>query len=290
MLFLAASLSAQNGFSQLSGPFFGQTPPGKTAQPFGLAIEGLHQNLHSALIFSPDGGEAWWKPGWNPKDPIYTSRIENGRWTTPKKAPFSAPDQGDDSPFVSPDGKKMYFLSQREEREKEILYVMERTSQGWSEPIPLPITVESYRIHWQISVDRDNNIYFGAGQAVDRKLVGDIYCARIEKGKYGKPEKLGPAINLAGEYNYSPFIAQDGSYLIFTRSQTPAILYISYHKNDGSWTPAKDLSAVIKSDVSQNPFVTSDGKYLFFTIGGRVHWVDAGFIEEMRLEERRPND
>jgi hypothetical protein len=90
------------------------------------------------------------------------------------------------------------------------------------------------------------------------------------------------AIHKDGEYNYYPFIAPDGSYLIFTRSQHPLKLYISFWNKDGSWTPAHDLSGTIKSDASQNPFVTTDGKCIFFTIGGRIHWIDAGFIEELR--------
>ena len=275
----------QQGHAKFSGPYFGQKPPGKAAEPFGLDIPGLHQTLHSALIFSPDGNEAYWKPGWNPREPIYMSRNENGRWTAPAVAPFSAPDQGDDSPFISPDGKKLYFLSQRTERGQEMIWVMSRTQEGWSEPKPLPIKVESWRTHWQLSVDGDHNIYFGVGEVVEGEVIGDIYCSKYEHGQYGPPEKLGPAVNKAGEYNYSPFISPDGSYLLFTRSQQPAKLYISYPKKDGTWTPGRDLSEIIMSDISQMPFVTADGKYLFFTISGRIQWVDTGFIEELRPKE-----
>jgi len=275
-------LLSPGGSPDLTGPYFGQKPPGKAAEPFGLAIPGLHQNVHSALIFSPDGKEAYWKPGWNPRDPIYMSRIENGRWSTPAVASFSAADRGDDSPFISPDGKRLYFLSQRTERGQEMIWVMERAQEGWLEPKVLPIKVESWRMHWQLSVDGDQNIFFGAGNAVDGEVIGDIYCSKYEDGQYGPPEKLGPAVNQAGEYNYSPFIAPDGSYLLFTRSQKPAKIYISYRKKDGTWTSGRDLSKIIQSPSGLNPFVTADGKYLFFVVGGPVHWVDASFIEELR--------
>jgi hypothetical protein len=278
-------LLSPGGSQDLTGPYFGQKPPGKAAEPFGLAIPGLHQNLHSALIFSPDGKEAYWKPGWNPREPIYLSRIENGRWSTPAVAPFSAAEQGDDSPFISPDGKKLYFLSQRTERGRETIWVMDRTEEGWSEPKPLPIKVESWRMHWQLSVDRDHNIYFGVGEVIEGEVIGDIYYSQYKDGQYGPPEKLGPAVNKPEEYNYSPFIAPDGSYLLFTRSQKPAKLYISYRKKDGTWTPGRDLSEIINSEVSQMPIVTVDGRYLFFTIGGRIHWVEAGFIEDLRPEK-----
>lgn len=288
VLFAAAPTihAQQSEFPKLTGSYLGQKPPGKTAEPFGLNIAGLHQNLHSAMIFSPDGKEAYWKPGWNPRDPILMSRLENGRWTAPKVAAFSAPDQGDDSPFISPDGKKLFFISQRQERGKVVIWVMERLGEGWSEPKPLPIVVESARIHWQLSVDRKYNICFGGRYGAE---TGDIYIAKHENGHYTEPVKLGPAVNKAEEYNYSPFVAPDGSYLLFTRSQEPPRLYISYRQKDGTWTPARDLSGILKSNASQNPFVTAEGKYLIFTIGGRIHWVDAGFIEELRKKELREN-
>jgi len=279
-------LLSPGGSQDLTGPYFGQKPPGKAAEPFGLAIPGLHQNLHSALIFSPDGKEAYWKPGWNPREPIYLSKIENGLWSAPAVASFSAPDQGDDSPFISPDGQKLYFLSQRTERGQEIIWVMSRTQESWSEPKPLPITVESRRMHWQLSVDRDLNIFFGVGEVVEGEVIGDIYCSKYEHGQYGPTEKLGPAVNKAGEYNYSPFISPDGSYLLFTRSQQPAKLYISYPKKDGTWTPGRDLSEIIQSPSGLNPFVTADGKYLFFVVGGRIHWAAAGFIEDPRPKNK----
>jgi len=286
LLITVITISAQEkDIPRLTGLYLGQKPPGNTAEPFGLSIEGLHQNLHSAMIFSPDGNEAYWKPGWNPKDPIYTSRIENGRWTAPKIAPFSAPNQGDDSPFFSPDGKKLYFLSQRMEQGQETIWVMDRIQEGWSEPKPLPIRVESWRTHWQLSVDREHNVFFGVGKVAEGGLIGDIYYSKYEDGQYGPPENLGPAVNKAGDYNYSPFIAPDGSYLLYTRSQEPAKLYISYRKKDKTWTTGRDLSKIINSNIGQIPFVTADGKYLFFTIGGRIQWVDAGFIEEMRPKE-----
>ncbi len=83
----------------------------------------------------------------------------------------------------------------------------------------------------------------------------------------------------------SPFISPDGSYLLFTRSQKPAKLCISYRKKDGTWTPGRDLSEIIQSPGGLNPFVTADGKYLFFVVGGQIHWVDAGFIEDLRPKD-----
>lgn len=109
----------KNDFPKLSGPYLGQKPPGTTPEPFAENIIEVHTFLHSGIVFSPDGLEAYWTPSRTPLPPILLSRVVNGTWTQPQAAPFSKAEQRDDSPFISPDGKKLFFLSQRLERGKE---------------------------------------------------------------------------------------------------------------------------------------------------------------------------
>ena len=286
MLFLWISttllFSQQSDFPKLTGPYLGQKPPGMTPEPFARSIPLIHRFLHSGIIFSPDGKEAYWKPDWNPKSPIMFSKVENGIWTLPRAASFSQPNQGDDSPFISPDGEKFFFLSQRAQKHKESFWVMRRTSQGWSEPEMLVEISDSFKfIHWQFSVDMEKNLYYGAGEKGDGK-GGYIYCSKLINGKYGPPEKLGPEINEAGSYNYSPYIFPDGNTLLFTRNQNPATLYVSFRKKDGHWSKAKEMNTILNCRSCLNPFVTVDGKYLFYLAGGYPYWVSAKIIEELR--------
>jgi Tol biopolymer transport system component len=102
-------------------------------------------------------------------------------------------------------------------------------------------------------------------------------------GKWQKPVNLGPPIN-TDEGEGMPFIAPDGSYLLFSRTYD---LFISYHKEDGGWTEPVNLGNPINSpSIEICPMVTPDGKYLFFLSqrGGESHiwWVDAGFIKELK--------
>jgi hypothetical protein len=54
-------------------------------------------------------------------------------------------------------------------------------------------------------------------------------------------------------------------------------LYISFRKNDGSWTVAQN------TDIPGGlPKVTPDGKYFFFSRDKDVYWVDAGVIDRLR--------
>jgi len=301
------NIEPQLDFPVLKGPYLGQKPPGKTAEQFAVNVfDSTYQGFHSNIIFSPDGKEAYWQlnEGHGSRlQAIFESRYENGIWTKPQVAFFSTLVAGgmDDAPFISPDGKKFFFLSYRplekdDKSEKCNIWMMERTEAGWSNPQPLPPIVNALKgIHWMLSVDIHGNLYFGTWEPREGgKTTGDIFCSKNENGQYTKPERLGREINLPG-YNYSPFIAPDGSYLIYSRKEPtkPATLFICFRKSDGTWTKPRDLSHLIgRGDVNADmlygdcPVVTMDGRYLFFRddLNGalRPFWMEAGFIEELR--------
>ncbi len=281
-IFPSILYSQENYFPELTGSYLGQKPPGMISEPFAKNIPLIHRFLHSGIIFSPDGNEAYWKPDWNPGSPIMFSKVEEGVWTLPQAASFSQPNQGDDSPFISPDGKRFFFLSQRAQKHKESIWVMKRTPQGWSEPeIVSEISNSLNFIHWQFSVDSRGNLYFGAGEKGDGK-GGYIYCSIYINGKYGPPEKLSPEINEEGRYNYSPCISPDGSTIIFTRDQNPAILYVSFREKNENWSKAKELNTILNCRNCLNPVMTADGKYLFYLAGGYPYWVSLKVLEGLR--------
>jgi len=296
-------LSQKSDFPKLSGPYFGQDPPGKTTEPFAPEFFGsMFRSYHSGIIFSPDGKEAYWQAMLNDESSnqaIFESKLKNGFWTEPEVASFSSLIKGgrDDSPFISPDGDKLFFISSRPIEEggkpgKENIWFVYRIGEDWSEPelIPLILNSNDGAIHWRFSVDRQGNLYFGTWKFNDEEISGDIYLSKYENGRYIKPEKLGPEINREGDYNFCPHIAPDGSYLIFTRvgptisERLPDRIYCSFRKKDGTWTKAKkiDIPGEKGNDV---PVVSHDGKYLFLRHGSEFFWVDASFIEKLRPKE-----
>ena len=312
LLFFATTglLSPQSEFPKLTGPYFGQKPPGKTPELFAPDIfKKRYDRFHSVIVFSPDGKEAYWQAGIESKPvkaAIYASMQINGYWTEPQIAPFSETEIFDDCPFISPDGKMFFFLSQRpmseggELSKGEKIWVMDRTPDGWSEPRPLPPAINSLSKHWQISVDRAGDLYFGVWK-VDpvslRTREHDIYCSRYKNEQYGAPEKLGAEINAPDSRQYSPYIAPDGSYLVFTRvgkTEPPVIpvvtLNISYRDKDGEWTKPIVLNDILQIKEDQwgsQATVSPDGKFLFFlkNNGKEIYWVDASFIDELRPKE-----
>jgi ankyrin repeat protein len=136
LLKLGASTEAQK-FPVIIGPYLGQPPPaGDELKAF---APGIIAQDHGTIAFSPDGQEVYWPTGTS----IMMMKVQDGRWTRPAYASFSGPreiDFSDDVPFVAPDNKRLFFTSRRplnsEKSQKENIWLVERTADGWSEPQP----------------------------------------------------------------------------------------------------------------------------------------------------------
>ena len=269
-------------FPELRGPYLGQPLPGNEPIVFARDIvtgqrEGSN---HSSVSISPDGKEMYWQL----HSQIWTSRLENNKWTMPEVLPFSKTIKGiymDDAPFVSPDNKKMFFVSKRPigtaDTRKENIWYVERTSTGWSEPIPVNSEVNSIQIHWQVSVSNKGTLYF-AGNKSDGFGGYDIYYSRLMDGKFTEPVNLGSPFNSKVD-EYSPFIAPDESYMIFCRfGMEEVALYINFKGKDGQWMQPIKFPKSLRGVC---PIVSPDGKYLFID----TRWVSASFIEELRPKE-----
>jgi len=266
--------------TRLRGPYLGQTPPGSSPKVF--ASEMIYGELHTSPVFSVDGSQAYW--GMQGQF-IYMTRLENGFWTRPEKVTFSPSMTDYRDPFLAPAGERLYFLSKgvipgSELPEKENIWFVERTGAAWGEPQPLGLEINSFNLHWQMSVNNHRDLYFSARNSGGE----DIYFSRYLNGQYATPERLSSAVNTDDLDETTPFIAPDGSYLLFTRIRDngngPIRLYISYTDQDGGWTEAVLIERV---RYGLCPLVSPDGLYLFFLSSPRnVSWMGTSFIEELK--------
>ena len=185
-----APIRARRQFPKIKGKYLGRPRPGSTPEEFAPGIVSHRYRPHSTVAVSPKGDEIFWNPmiesrgGGYSFGYIMTTRIENGYWTYPRKAPFSEKDFRDDHPFFSHDGKRLYFLSERPvdgvavpQNEKRTWY-LEKTKDGWSEPKfceELPIPAGPRVTFLTFSFDRDGNYYY----ATD----GDIWLLPPREGE-----------------------------------------------------------------------------------------------------------
>lgn len=260
-------------FPEIAGEYFGQPKPGKKAVPFAPVL--FSSSIHATVTFTPDGKEAFWSVQKSGGNEIIGSKMIDGQWTKPSV--FSK----GDAPFISPDGNKFYFNHGDEAKRRWVICAQDKTPSGWSEPYELPDIVNSLpNIYWHRSVDKNGNLFFGTY----RHPMTRIYFSEYKDGTYSEPRLF----ESSKEADITmPYIAPDGSYLIFTKfgQGTGTIVF---KKKDGMWTEEKDINEIVGVNPVFCPIVSHDGKYLFFMseLDGKAvpYWVDASFIEDLRKE------
>lgn len=255
-----------------------------------LFAEGVINNADADVYgptFTPDGRSLYFarriKRG--ELEHVFVSHFAGGRWGEPRVAEFSGK-FFDKEPFVSPDGSRLFFSSNRPAKgdapDKDFdIWVARKAGKGWGVPERLGAPVAADGDDDYPSVAANGTLYFGSTREGGKGRV-DLYRARRVGGKYGAAENLGDAINTP-ETEADPYIAPDESYLIFTSTRPGGAgrgdLYISYNRK-GVWTAPKNLGPKVNTDVfDYTPLVTPDGKYLFFSRAwGKIYQIDLGAL------------
>jgi len=273
-------------FPRLTGFYLGQEPPVNEPKLFApdIVSSAIVDDNHSSLTISPDGKEIYW----NMRNKIWMTKLDNERWTEPAIISFCKNDSYMyDNPFITTDGKKMFFTSTRSgsvSSEKENIWYLERTSSGWSEPKPVSPEINAMMLHWSISVSKAGTLYWG-GRGEDSHGRGDIYYSKLVNGGYTKPVNMGPVINSKDDET-CPYIAPDESYIIFTRFGSEAEnFYTSCRDKLGQWQPPLKIHEELEG---VSPRVSLDEKYFFFLAAGAngIYWMPAKFIEELRPKQK----
>ncbi len=225
--------------------------------------------------FSPDGNTFYFSKS-APDFSFWTlveSHLSDGKWTKPEILPFSGK-YSDADPFVSPDGKQLFFISDRPADDtstasKDLdIWVIDRLSDGWGKPNCLSSAINSAQAEWFPCVTSNGTLYFTAFRP-DSKGSYDIYRSKFVNGAYLEPENLGDSIN-SKFFEIEAYVPPDESYIIFCSYNRldglgNSDMYISFN-NNGIWTTARHLEAPINSSgEDRHMTVSPDGKYLVFT-------------------------
>jgi len=253
---------------------FGGPPVTPTIVGAGVISTSLDE---TAAVFSPDGKACYFAI----KSPstisanvmvICESHLNNGKWSEPKIASFSGRFK-DFSPSISPDGNKLFFVSNRPVNGKPAvdLWMVERKENGWGEPVNVGEPVNTAAA-WELgcSMTNDGTLYYSSS-GTDGNF--DIYYSKWVDGKFEAPVRLDDSINSeVSETN--PFIAPDASYLLFVSTGRADVkndgypradIYVSFFK-DRKWTVAKNAGSSINSDAEESsPSVSRDGRKIYFT-------------------------
>ena len=269
-------------FPECSGAYLGQTSPRDNIQLFApdIVSGAIGDDNHGSIAIMPEENEIYWNMWLNGRGKIWMSQLVNNRWTKPEMVSFCCNDDYMyDNPFITTDGKKMFFTSTRSYQgsdQKENIWFAEKTATGWSEPKPVSAEVNAMQLHWSVSVSNSGTLYFG-GSGVDSYGGTDIYYSQLVDGEYTKSENMGSVINSEGA-DHCPYIAPDESYIIFSRLGPGGGYYISFKDNSGKWLEPAKIHEHLEGVC---PYVSPDGKYFFFNSDG-IYWMPATFIETLR--------
>jgi len=186
-------------------------------------------------------------------DTIMVSRREGGRWSTPQVATFSG-QWHDSEPTLSPDGQRLYFVSNRPPQSggapvtatmngqhfpgKNLWYVERKPSGGWGAPIHVDGPLNDGAMIYNPSVAANGDIYFSAHRADSGKAY-QIYVAR-DHG-HAAPERL-PLGDLAHN-RMDPAVDPAGRFLLYAGNEGDALgsadIYIVFRQADGGWKQAR---------------------------------------------------
>ncbi|REH56567.1 WD40 repeat protein [Tenacibaculum gallaicum] len=206
---------------------------------------------------------------------IAYSKKVNGKWQKPETVSFSG-QYKDLEPFLSPDGLKLFFASNRKnntsnevKKDMDIWYVSRKSlSDNWSNPINVGATINTSANEFYPSVTKKGDLFFTAGYE-NSKGKEDIYVSRFINGKYTTPTPLGSGVN-SEKYEFNAFVAPDESFIIFTSYGRKddlgrGDLYISRKGNSNEWLPAKHLTNINSKKLDYCPFVDLVNNKIYYT-------------------------
>lgn len=205
----------------------------------------------SSPTFTPDGQEIYFMRSdirfQNYR--LLWSRCEHGRWTPPQPPVFAAPApilEGD--PFVTPDGKRLYFISSRHAYENgrgnedlDIWYVERGADGEWGKPVRLPAPVNSAQSELFPRTDDSGRLYFGSGRDGGMGKT-DIYVATPGPDNSWQVENLGAPVNSAGE-EWEAEISRDGRTLILVADRGGRAHLYRFALEKGRWIEKQRIPA-----------------------------------------------
>ncbi len=273
-LILICNCEKRNNIPEYKGPYLGQESPGLSPEIFapGFISTGLNE---TKAAFSPDGRVLYFDVAFNPSPSSYNSiilksEIKKGVWTAPETAEFSGK-YIDGAPFISPNGSKLFFQSDRpvnnpENKNRWNIWYLEKDGENWSEPKPAGPPVNGNGDVFGPSVSENGNLYFTRSLKDGRQV---IFRSEYKNGKYQEPVLLPEQVNSTNS-QFDGCISPDESYMILpVYGRKDAVgstdCYVTFRDKDGKWSPLVNLGDKFNTRRVDCPAcISADGKYIFY--------------------------
>lgn len=289
LLIFGQCSTAQTNFWNSRDAYLGQSLPGDTPKIFAPGLlAGKGEFTANRTAISADGKEIYYctNKSWkNSNDlKIKCFKYDGKKWVGPV---IINEHMGQTS--LSPDGQNLYFASFQS---AGTVYRSHRTKTGWSDAEPY---IERNYVVYDFIQTRSGNKYASSngtwGSSSDANALK--FSVMPASDADTSIQNLGSPLNAEG-FNGDFFVAPDESYMIISTNETEHFeceLYISFRKEDKSWTKPKSLGPLINDGLAHRygQYVSPDGKFLFYTRGESekdcaVYWVRFDrLLKELKL-------
>jgi hypothetical protein len=201
---------------------------------------------------------------------IFFSTRKGDEWSEPRAVNFTGVYR-DADPFISADGKYLYFTSDRPVNGKSFkdfdfhcFYVELNGSFVISKPVLLDLPETGNMKPAYFSFANNRNVYFFS---IDGAGHGGIFMSEFKNGKYQPP--VGLPFNDVKFFDFDPMVARDESFIIFTSKGRKGFggddLWISFKKS-GTWTEPVNMGSKINGKGNEAaPSLSRDKKTLYFS-------------------------
>jgi Tol biopolymer transport system component len=272
LLVLTSCQGETNPVVEIEDKYFNQRKVGLTPEIFAPGVITTSTTSEFARTYSPDYKYYFFtRRNVSNANRLYYSENISGEWTTPAMSPISD-DVAEFEPFITPDGKYLYFGSKRDGNSSLVIFRSEFIDGTWNDPIFVNNGLnDGFAMY--ISVTNTKNIYY--------TTMEGIYILEYVDGEYlhGAP---------SGVTGAHSFISPDESFMLLDDSggdNEYTSIYITYIY-EGEWSEPIKLDETVNLDGSNQicASISPDGEFLFFsrfTNGSSdIYWVDASILDK----------
>ena len=262
-----------DSFPILTGKYMGQKQPGLKSEIFAPNIISTGMAEINS-VFTSNYSEFYYSIRMpNRQLVIMVMKYDGEQWSEPKVASFSG-EYSDADPFISYDGKWLYYISKRPidstqtAKEDWDIWRCFKNGDKWSNPERLGSEINNELDQTYPCLTLSGKLYFSSELIKNKK---DIFYAENLGKDFKTPVRLSETINSHWEGDI--FISPKEEYMIFSSfgRKTGSGLYITFNEN-GQWTLPKRMSEDInKTGREFCPIVSPDGLYFFFTSNHSVN-------------------
>lgn len=233
----------------------------------GVISTGLQE---TSAALSPDGSTLYFmRSDFAEKDDtILVAHRRDGQWSMPDVASFSG-QWHDSEPTLSPDGKRLYFVSNRPPHPGDapvttemngqrfpgshLWYVEQQADGRWGQPVHVEGAHNEGAMIYNPSVAANGDVYFSAHREDSGKLY-QIYVTRRMDHGYAAPQRVD--LGDVDHNRMDPAVDPQQRFLVYAGNEGDSLgsadLYIAFRDANGHWGKPVHLDGEVNSPSLEN--------------------------------------